>query len=94
MTLNGDNQELLHEWITLGLARLNERERRVLERRCPIDGGEGDSLASISRDYGVSREAIRMVQATALRKLRSFTREWEACRDFWWKQEVCQVSEK
>ena len=52
------------------LGSLTERERRVLELRYGIGGGEGRTLEAVADEFGVSRERIRQIEAKALRKLR------------------------
>jgi RNA polymerase primary sigma factor len=53
------------------LETLTERERRVLVRRYGLDGGRCATLEEISEEVGVTRERVRQIQSTALRKLRS-----------------------
>ncbi len=52
------------------LGVLSERERRLLERRYGLDGGEEESLAAIGRRLGVSRERARQLEERALAKMR------------------------
>jgi RNA polymerase primary sigma factor len=49
---------------------LSERERAVLQLRFGLGGGEAQALGEISRELGVSRERVRQIEVTALRKLR------------------------
>src|SRR5829696_8072818 len=53
------------------LETLTERERRVLVRRYGLDGGRCATLEEIGEEVGVTRERVRQIQSTALRKLRS-----------------------
>ena len=48
---------------------LNIRERFVIARRFGLDGEPAQTLASVGAALGLSRESVRNVQATALRKL-------------------------
>jgi len=52
------------------VARLNERQRLVLQRRFGLDGTPVQSLAEIGRDLGISRERARQIQEEALKRLR------------------------
>jgi RNA polymerase primary sigma factor len=53
------------------LAKLSQRERYVLERRYGLDGRGGTTLGKIGEEIGVTRERVRQIQNTALRKLRA-----------------------
>ena len=55
------------------LAKLSERERYVLERRYGLDGRGCTTLGKIGEEIGVTRERVRQIQNTALRKLRAAT---------------------
>ncbi|HEU4664837.1 MAG TPA: sigma-70 family RNA polymerase sigma factor [Dokdonella sp.] len=52
------------------IARLNERQRLVLQRRFGLDGTPVQSLADIGRDLGISRERARQIQEEGLKRLR------------------------
>ncbi|HEY6940229.1 sigma-70 family RNA polymerase sigma factor [Dokdonella sp.] len=52
------------------IARLNERQRLVLQRRFGLDGTPVQSLADIGRDLGISRERARQIQEEGLERLR------------------------
>ena len=53
------------------LSALNPREQEILKMRFGIERGEVRTLAEIGREFGLSRERIRQLQAVALRKLRT-----------------------
>jgi RNA polymerase sigma factor (sigma-70 family) len=59
------------------LEKLSERERYVVERRYGLDGGGCASLAEIGLSMGITRERVRQIQQSALRKLRSRALESE-----------------
>jgi RNA polymerase primary sigma factor len=61
---------LLADQIRDTLLTLTPRERRVIERRFGLVDDNDDTLTSIGREIGVTRERIRQIEATALRKLR------------------------
>ena len=56
------------------LESLNERERAVLEQRFGLVDGAGRTLEEVGRQFHVTRERIRQIEAKALRKLRHPTR--------------------
>ena len=61
---------------TLGdvLATLTERERKIVEMRFGLTDGYERTLEEIGRQYNVTRERIRQIEAKALRKMRHPTR--------------------
>jgi RNA polymerase primary sigma factor len=54
---------------------LTERERRILELRYGLNDGSPRTLEEVGRQYEVTRERIRQIEAKALRKLRHPTRK-------------------
>jgi RNA polymerase primary sigma factor len=54
---------------------LRERERRILELRYGLSDGFSRTLEEVGRQYNVTRERIRQIEAKALRKLRHPTRK-------------------
>ena len=75
------NYKMLKEQIKDVLCTLNEREARVLSHRFGIEDGRSRTLEEVGRDFGVSRERIRHIEAKALRKLRHPNRS-KKLRDF------------
>ena len=63
------------------LASLTLRERRVLQLRFGLEDGRARTLEEVGREFGVTRERIRQIEAKALRKLRHPTRS-RKLRDF------------
>ena len=53
---------------------LSERERKILELRYGLSDGYPRTLEEVGREYNVTRERIRQIEAKALRKLRHPTR--------------------
>ena len=51
-----------------------ENERRVPRRRFGLAGGEPETLEGIGRDLGLTRERIRQIEGSGLRKLRALLR--------------------
>ena len=73
--------QLRREEVARALGTLSERERRVLQLRFGIDDGRSRTLEEVGRDFGVTRERIRQIEAKALRKLRHPSRS-RLLRDF------------
>ncbi len=63
----------LSSTVLSALETLSEREQRILRMRFGIGDQEAHTLAEIGREFGLSRERIRQLQALALRKLRMAT---------------------
>ena len=61
---------LLKEQLTDVLATLTERERKVLRLRFGLDDGRARTLEEVGKEFSVTRERIRQIEAKALRKLR------------------------
>jgi RNA polymerase primary sigma factor len=64
------SRQMLKEQMEDVLETLSERERAVLEMRFGLDGSQGRTLEEVGREFGVTRERIRQIEAKALRKLR------------------------
>lgn len=60
----------LREKLTVVLNTLNERERAVIEQRFGLRDGNPRTLEEVGRQFNVTRERIRQIEAKALRKLR------------------------
>lgn len=63
--------EDLSNTVMRALDALNPREQRIIRMRFGIGEKESHTLAEIGREFGLSRERIRQLQALALRKLRN-----------------------
>jgi RNA polymerase primary sigma factor len=64
------SHQLLKEQVEDVLDSLTQRERRVLQLRFGLDDGRSRTLEEVGREFGVTRERIRQIEAKALRKLR------------------------
>ncbi|MCA9852878.1 MAG: sigma-70 family RNA polymerase sigma factor, partial [Dehalococcoidia bacterium] len=64
------SQQLLREQVEDVLASLTSRERRVLQLRFGLEDGRSRTLEEVGREFNVTRERIRQIEAKALRKLR------------------------
>lgn len=65
---------LLKEKLNQVMGSLNERERRIVEMRFGLVDGYERTLEELGKQYKVTRERIRQIEAKALRKLRHPTR--------------------
>ena len=65
---------LLKDTLSEVLATLTERERKIVEMRFGLVDGYERTLEEIGRQYNVTRERIRQIEAKALRKMRHPTR--------------------
>lgn len=61
---------LLKEQLIEVLATLTEREQKVLRLRFGLDDGRARTLEEVGKEFSVTRERIRQIEAKALRKLR------------------------
>jgi RNA polymerase primary sigma factor len=75
------SRELLKDHIDDVLDSLNPREQRVLELRFGLRDGRTRTLEEVGREFGVTRERIRQIEAKALRKLRHPSRS-KRLRDY------------
>ena len=61
---------LLHEQLMEVLDTLTDREQKVLRLRFGLDDGRPRTLEEVGKEFNVTRERIRQIEAKALRKLR------------------------
>lgn len=61
---------LLKEQLEEVLSTLNEREQKVLKLRFGLEDGRTRTLEEVGKEFDVTRERIRQIEAKALRKLR------------------------
>ena len=64
------NQTLLHEQLDEVVSTLTEREQRVIKLRFGWDDGRPRTLEEVGKEFNVTRERTRQIEAKALRKLR------------------------
>ena len=72
---------LLKEQLGAGLETLSEREAKVLRLRFGLDDGRARTLEEVGKEFDVTRERIRQIEAKALRKLRHPSRS-KKLKDF------------
>ena len=75
------SHQLLKEQVADVLSSLTPRERKVLELRFGLEDGRSRTLEEVGREFSVTRERIRQIEAKALRKLRHPTRS-KKLRDY------------
>lgn len=72
---------LLKEQLVEVLGTLTEREQKVLRLRFGMDDGRARTLEEVGKEFNVTRERIRQIEAKALRKLRNPVRS-KKIKDF------------
>lgn len=72
---------LLKDQIEEVLGSLNEREQKVLKLRFGLEDGRARTLEEVGKEFDVTRERIRQIEAKALRKLRHPSRS-KKLRDY------------
>jgi len=75
------SRELLKDALVKVLETLNPREKRVLIMRFGLDDGKSKTLEEVGKEFRVTRERIRQIEAKAIRKLKHPTRA-RKLRDF------------
>ena len=61
---------ILKEQLVEVLGTLTDREQKVLRLRFGLDDGRARTLEEVGKEFNVTRERIRQIEAKALRKLR------------------------
>jgi RNA polymerase primary sigma factor len=64
------SRQLLKEQIDDVLSTLSHREQRVIQLRFGLEDGRSRTLEEVGKEFNVTRERIRQIEAKALRKLR------------------------
>ena len=75
------NNQLLKDEINTVLQGLTEREEKVLRLRFGLYDGRTRTLEEVGKEFNVTRERIRQIEAKALRKLKHPTRS-KRLKDF------------
>jgi RNA polymerase primary sigma factor len=68
------SRQLLKEQIDEVLQTLTPREQRVLQLRFGLEDGQSRTLEQVGKEFNITRERIRQIEAKAIRKLRHFSR--------------------
>jgi RNA polymerase primary sigma factor len=64
------SQQLLKSQISDALNKLTDREKKIIVLRFGLEDGRFRTLEEVGREFGITRERIRQIEAKALRKLR------------------------
>ncbi len=72
---------MLREELNTALESLTDRERQVVELRFGLQDGRARTLEEVGKEFNVTRERIRQIEAKALRKLRHPSRS-KRLKDF------------
>jgi RNA polymerase primary sigma factor len=64
------SHQLLKSQISDALNKLTDRERKIIVLRFGLEDGKFRTLEEVGREFGITRERIRQIEAKALRKLR------------------------
>ncbi len=72
---------MLKEELEKALESLTDRERQVIKLRFGLEDGRARTLEEVGKEFSVTRERIRQIEAKALRKLRHPTRS-KRLKDF------------
>ncbi len=75
------NSSLLKDKLNDVLGELTDREERVIRLRYGLDDGRNHTLEEVGKEFGVTRERIRQIEAKAIKKLRHPTRS-KQLRDY------------
>ena len=78
-------QTVLKEQLEEVLETLTEREQKVLKLRFGLEDGRARTLEEVGKEFDVTRERIRQIEAKALRKLRHPSRS-KKLKDFYEKE--------
>ena len=70
-------RELLEDWLT----QLSQRQRRIVEGRYGLNGGEVMKLEALAKELGLTRERVRQIQAEALDRLRMIIKRGGVLRE-------------
>ena len=64
--------QLLRDYIKEAVKELAPRERKILEMRFGLEDGVTHTLEEVGKEFGVTRERIRQIEAKALEKIKQF----------------------
>jgi RNA polymerase primary sigma factor len=63
-------KRMLTQAVEIALAELSDREQEIVRMRFGLDDGQARTLEDVGREFGVTRERIRQIEAKTLAKLR------------------------
>jgi len=64
-------RKMLGDAVIEALSELSDREKQVVRLRFGLDDGQARTLEEVGREFGVTRERIRQIEAKTLAKLRN-----------------------
>ena len=70
MPADAATRTLLNEAVKQALGELNDREQAVVRLRFGLDDGQMRTLEEVGKEFGVTRERVRQIEAKTLAKLR------------------------
>ena len=73
-TISPDRQaarELLKDYVHVAMEGLTPREQKILEMRFGLTDGVSHTLEEVGREFDVTRERIRQIEAKALEKIQT-----------------------
>jgi len=72
MTFEPTQENIIKVMVLLGkiLAELNPKEQKVVKLRWGIEDGQTKTLEEVGREFGVTRERIRQIEAKAIERIR------------------------
>ncbi len=65
------SQQLLREYVQQAIADLSPREQKILDMRFGLTDGITHTLEEVGKEFGVTRERIRQIEAKALDRIRN-----------------------
>ena len=68
--MDSASRHMLQEQMSEILNDLPERERKVLSMRFGLEDGMSKTLEDVGKEFNITRERVRQIEARALRKLR------------------------
>ena len=63
-------KRMLTQAVEEALGELSEREQEIVRMRFGLDDGQARTLEDVGKEFGVTRERIRQIEAKTLAKLR------------------------
>ena len=63
-------KKMLVQAVEEALGELSDREQEIVRMRFGLDDGQAKTLEDVGREFGVTRERIRQIEAKTLAKLR------------------------
>ncbi|TSA45225.1 sigma-70 family RNA polymerase sigma factor [bacterium] len=81
MPADSAGRQLLHEYVGQVLKDLDPREQKILKMRFGLEDGVTHTLEEVGKEFGVTRERIRQIEAKALERIKEH-RDIQKLRDY------------